>query len=423
MSFNPFDEKPRDLESLYTDWQKMYSKPYDKYEVDPYTKVRCILMNGTEFEAAWFTHQFFRHCPDNDIRRELSAVRRGEQQEQKRIATIKPLNESILETTIGYEQLAVDLTAILARREKNPYVKRALDFALLEDFDHLYRYADLLDLEQGIHAERLVGSYTEIMPGRPTISEHRHPFDDVKRPVNYQTAEGMTKLDIGIIVAAEQQTMNYYMNQVGFYPTDAGRELYAEIAMIEEQHVTHYGSLIDVNEGWLECWLNHEYTECYLYYSCYKDETDPSVKRVWEEHLLIEIAHLHKAADILKRVTGKEWNEVVKDGNFPELLSFKPQKEYVRDILKNTATLTGEAEDYAEVNNLGDGSLFFKYQNAVNDDAAYVPSHSVIDRYIDEFGKDYRYEIAENPRTELRDRQQDNISLGRCKQKIKASAK
>ena len=29
------------------------------------------------------------------------------------------------------------------------------------------------ELERGIHAERLVGCYTEIMPGRPTIAEHR----------------------------------------------------------------------------------------------------------------------------------------------------------------------------------------------------------------------------------------------------------
>jgi hypothetical protein len=57
------------------------------------------------------------------------------------------LNESILEHTIGYEQLAVDLTAELAKREVDCYVKTALDFALLEDFDHLYRYANLLEMD------------------------------------------------------------------------------------------------------------------------------------------------------------------------------------------------------------------------------------------------------------------------------------
>ena len=180
MSFNPFNEKPQKVDSLYMDWQKIYPKAYDKYDVDPYTKVRCILMNGTEYEANWFSHQFFRHCNNNDIRRELAAIRRTEQQQQKRISNLKPVNETILETTISYEQLAVDLTAILAQREKNAYVKRAMEFALLEDFDHLYRYANLLKIDTGIKAEYLVGKYTELTPGRPTVLEHNHPYNTIK---------------------------------------------------------------------------------------------------------------------------------------------------------------------------------------------------------------------------------------------------
>ena len=85
-----------------------------------------------------------------------------------------------MEHTIGYEQLAVDLTAIFAQREKDAYVRQAMDFALLEDFDHLYRYADLLEMDKGIIAEKLLGGYTELMPGRPTIAEHRFPADEVK---------------------------------------------------------------------------------------------------------------------------------------------------------------------------------------------------------------------------------------------------
>ena len=421
MSFNPFNEKPEKIDSLYMDWQTIYPKSYDKYDVDPYTKVRCILMNGTEYEANWFSHQFFRHCNNNDIRRELAAIRRTEQQQQKRIANLKPINETILETTISYEQLAVDLTAILAQREKNAYVKQAFDFALLEDFDHLYRYANLLDMEAGVHAERLVGSYTEITPGRPTISEHRHPFDEVKRYTDFNTAEPITKLNVSIITAAEQQTMNYYMNQTGFYTSDLGRELYAEIAMIEEQHVTLYGSLMDVNTTWLECWLNHEYTECYLYYSCYKDETDPYVKKVWEQHLIMEIAHLHKVAEILKNVEKKDWQQVIPVGEFPQLLSFGPQKEYIRSILKNTVTNTATLEDYVDINAISDNSNYFKYQNVVNRDINGVSSHVVIDRYIDDKGIDYRFEENKNPRSELQDRHVDNVCLGRCKEKVKVN--
>ena len=130
---NPFELKPGKIEKLFLSWNDMTPAPYDKHSVDPYTKTRIILMNGTEFEAVWFSHQFARHCMDNDLRRELALIRRQEQQQQKLIGALKPVEETILEHTIGYEQLAVDLTAALAQREKNPYVKNALDFALLEE--------------------------------------------------------------------------------------------------------------------------------------------------------------------------------------------------------------------------------------------------------------------------------------------------
>ena len=72
---NPFKEKVKKPQEYSMDWKKLYPKPYDKHAVDPYTKARIILMNGTEFEANWFSHQFLRHTADNDLRRDMSAVR------------------------------------------------------------------------------------------------------------------------------------------------------------------------------------------------------------------------------------------------------------------------------------------------------------------------------------------------------------
>ena len=149
---NPFKESPKSIRDTIMDWATMYPKPYNKMTVDPYTKVRIILMNGIEVEAVIFKHQFHRNCDNNDLRRELALMRRIEQQQQKHINWLKPIDETALETTIGYEHVAVDLTAWLAQNEPNPYVKQALDFALLEDFDHLYRYANLLDLDEQIPA-------------------------------------------------------------------------------------------------------------------------------------------------------------------------------------------------------------------------------------------------------------------------------
>ncbi len=410
---NPFLEKPTPLESCIVDWQTLAGKPYDKRTVDPYTRLRVILMNGTEFESVWLGHQFSRHCADNDLRRELALLRRIEQQQQKRIAALKPAEETLLEHTIGYEMLAVDLTAALALNEPDAHVRAALDFALLEDFDHLYRYADLLEGERHTDPARLVGQHVELMPGRPTIAHYRHPFDDIRRPIGPKAAL-LTRLHVGIITAAEQQTMNYYMNLGSFYDTEAGRRLYAEIAMVEEQHVSHYGSLKDPHMSWLESLLLHEYTECYLYYSCFQSESDRRIRLLWEELFTQEVAHLHKAAELLRRYEKKEWQQVIADGEFPALLTLAPSKEYVRQVL-TTARLTSLREGYCNVAELPDNADFFRYQQQINRSTAALQSHAVIREHIARCGRDYRYEEKPHPIAALKCRTRDNIQVGRSK--------
>lgn len=412
---NPFKEKPKKINDTIMNFREMYPMSYNKCDVDPFTKARMILMNGTEVEAVFFSHNFHRHCNNNDLRRELALTRRIEQQEQKLIINLKPIEENILETTIGYEQLAVDLTARLAKLEPDTNVRNALNFALLEDFDHLYRYSNLLELEYGVLPEKLVGGYTEIMPARPTISQHRYPFDSVKCPTNFRDAMLATKLNTMIITAAEQQTMNFYMNVGNYYTSDIGRQLYQEIGMIEEQHVTQYGSLLDPTSTWLEMLLMHEYTECYLYYSCYVDETNPYIKGIWECFFEKEVAHLHKAVELLQKYECRDYTEIIPDGEFPELLTLGPNIEYVRDVISQTVNYTADMEGYIPVEQLPPNANFFKYQNIVtdNNDVCIVPSHLIIDKYICCNGMDYRYEVCKNPIPALQNRCCDNTTVGR----------
>lgn len=412
MRFNPFEEKPMPLDQLFMDWDKLYPKPYHLGTVHPYTKVRIVLMNGTEFEAQWFGHQFSRHCQDNDLRRELAMIRRIEQMQQKRISCLKPKNETVLEHTITYEQLAVDLTAFLARRENDCNVKTALDFALLEDFDHLYRYANLLDYEYGTCPEKLVGRYTEMTPARPTIAHHRYPTDSIFRSIDNQTASLKTKLGINIITAAEQQTMNYYMNNSSAYLNDAGRKLYQEISLVEEEHVTQYGSLIDVSAHPLACLLWHEFAECYLYWSNAETETDKQIRKLWQSYFETELSHLHAARKLVRKYLKKDYDEIIPDPVFPEPLSLHENVAYVRKILSSTVQFTGDLEDYKDVSEIGEGDRFFAYHGKFCAPLATVPSRKVIKDYIARYGEDYRYETAEHPIAALRSRTKDNEKVG-----------
>lgn len=416
---NPTQCKSQSLNDYFMDWKKMSPEPYNKQNVPAYTKVRQILMNGTEFESMWFLHQFARHCNNNDIKRQIAVVRCQEQQQQKRIAGLKPIDESILETTIGYEQLAIDLTAILAKMECNKTNKAALDFALLEDFDHLYRFSNLLKIDYNIDAKKLVDSYTEIMPARPTIAEHRYPIDNVKPFMNNKDNNLMSALVSNIITAAEQQTMNYYMNVATFYHNDYGRKLFTEIALIEEEHVTQYESLKDPNCTWLEAWVMHEYTECYLYYSMMKDETVDHIRKIYEEHFEMEVAHLKTAASCLKIYENKDIEAVIPNPEFPELIKFGSNIDYIRGVISSSVCFTGNAEDYICVNELPQDANFFWFQSIINKDINAVASHDVIVKTINKLGSDYRFETKPNPIEKLKNRECDNVEVGRVKGAVK----
>jgi len=399
MSFNPFKERGIPLEQQLRPWSELNVKPYNKNDVHPYTKARIILMNGVEVEGALFSHQFSRNCSDLELKRQLALTRKVEQQQQKVINWLSPGDETPLETTIGYEQVAVDLTAFLAANVPDKYVKQVFDFGLLEDFDHLYRYSNLLQMTEGMKAEQLVGKLTEITPGRPTKAEHRHAFDEIRKPCDRKKADPLTKLFVLTLVAGEQQTMNFYMNLGNTFKEQVGRGLYQEIAQIEEQHVTQYGSLMDPNTPWIENALLHEYNECWLYWSFLEQEGDRQVKQIWETHLNMELSHLQAISEIARK-QGIEPEEVVPKA-FPKPLLFASQIDYVRDILATQVNFTAVETQIGPIDQLPENPRYRQVQEMVN--AHGVPSEDVIRDNMKKNGVDYRLEIAgEHPVPELR---------------------
>ena len=158
----------------------------------------------------------------------------------------------------------------------------------------------------------------------------------------------------------------------------------------------------------------HEYCECYLYYSMYEDESDPHVKKVFEQHFNEEVTHLHMAADLLKKYEGKDHQSVIPNGKFPELLKLHENIDYVRGVLK-TVRLTSRQEEWLPIGDLPDTADFFAYQKAVIKDVEQVPSHAVIAAYQSKNEEDYRFEVAPHPDKALRDRRNDNTEIARKK--------
>jgi hypothetical protein len=359
MALQLLQEKGTPVERQRFTWKDMVQRPISKLNVDAFTRVRIILMNGIESEANRFSHSCARM--NKELQAPLAFVRRIEQHQQTLVNWLLPPDQSPLETTIGYEQVAIEVTASLAQQEPDAYIAQVLRFGLLEDFDHLYRYSALMDRLEGKDANNILQCYTDIMPGRPTVDEHRDPLDDLRNHYDRRLASPITKFNALTIMAGEHQTHDYYMHYGPWFADPVARQLYAEIASIEEQHVTQYESIIDPTESWMEKWLLHEANEVYNYYSCASQEDDPRIKGIWERFLDYELGQLHFAMEWFKKIERRDPAELLPE-TLPDPIAYKSQREYVRNVLANEVDLRANGTQFVPKNQEPERSLSYRRQ-------------------------------------------------------------
>lgn len=370
MSFNPLKEKGVSLSKQLRSWHDIAHRKFNKYGVDCYTRTRQILMNGIEVEAWNFKHHFARITDDDETKEFLAMAKRIEDMQQTTVNWLTPSDQSVLETTLGYEQVAVDLTAWLAQNEPDAYVRETFDFGLLEDFDHLYRYSQWAYMEHGVDPDDILQNQTDVMLSRPTQNHHNDNVLRLRKHYDKATASPQTKVNILTLVSGEQQTHNYYAEHGMEYGNECLRETYAEIKDVEEEHVTMYESLIDPTESLYEKLLIHEFTEVCTYYNCMEDEVDDILKPIWEEFVDYELGHLAVAAELFKKHENRDPEEVIgSEIIYP--CHFESQKEYVSNILENEIDKRlGVKKDYSKIENLPEEWSSYKVQEKVSSDGA-----------------------------------------------------
>jgi len=330
MAINLLQDRGMPLDRQRFTWKDMVGKPISKLDDDAFTRVRVILMNGVETDALRYKQVLLRM--NREARVPLAQMMRVEQHQATAVNWLLSADHSPLETTIAYEQVAIEVTASIAQMEPDAYLAQAYRYGLLEDFDHLYRYSALLDRLEGKDSNNITQGYTDIVPGRPTIVHHRAPQDDLLEPYA-RNATLQTKLNAITLVAGEYQTHDYYMNIGPVFSDPAARLLYAEIASVESQHITHYGSMLNPDESPFEKLMLHEAMEVWNYQACAEQETNPRLKALWERFLDYELGHLQLAKELFQRFEGRDAAEVLGEGTLPSTIQFKPQRDFIRQTL------------------------------------------------------------------------------------------
>ncbi len=375
MTVNLLSSRGCPLDRQRLSWKDLVPNPISKLDDDAFTRMRIILMNGVELDSLRTKQVMLRMNREHRV--QLAQLMRVEQHQATLINWLISSDHSPLETTIGYEQTAIEITASVAQNEPDPYLAQGYRYGLLEDFDHLYRYSALLDRLEGKDANNILQGYTDIVPGRPTIAHHRAPEHDLLEPYGPDAALA-TKLHAITLTGGEYQTHDYYMNIGPVFADPLARQLYAEIASVEAQHITHYGSMLNPDESPYEKLVLHEAAEVWNYAGCMEQESNPRVRAIWERFLDYELGHLELACQMLEAAEGKDRAQVLGDGKLPRFIQYKSQRDFVRQVLEKEIPLRKSGTDFVDEAQEGRSSI--NYRTALN--AAGSPSQSVAAGYV-----------------------------------------
>ncbi len=180
------------------------------------------------------------------------------------------------------------------------------------------------------------------------------------------------------LTGGEYQTHDYYMNIGPLFADPLARQLYAEIASVESQHITHYGSMLDPDESPLEKLLIGEATEVWNYAGCAAQEENPRIKAIWERFLDYELGHFQAALQLFEEVERRDPASVLGDGKLPPLIEFRSQREFIRGVVDAEARLRKDGTRFVDADDEGSSSI--AYRELLNADGS--PSTTVSAGYV-----------------------------------------
>lgn len=335
--FNPLDHRGIPLDRQTADWRELAVTAVDPEQVEPYTRCRIVAMSGVENAAVRFDRQVGQLAGDPELRGRFELLRSVEARQRHAVAGLLAQPRTVLETALTYEEAAVDLDSWLARAEPDRPRRQVYECDALEDFQHVYRYAELLDALRRSRSGHLVDEVTGMLPDRPPREpqsrepESREaatgePADEPAPPDLVSTLNAITML------AIEQQTADFYDSVDADVLEPPVRPVYREVSWAERGQVDRHRALVDPGSSRWEELVVREYNECRLYYAFLDQESDPRIRAVWELNLQMELAHLRLAGDLLRRFDGREPEEVVGAG-LPDPPGFDANRRFLHRLL------------------------------------------------------------------------------------------
>src|SRR3954447_7501981 len=202
--FNPLDHAGVRFDRRTSDRRELNTAPIDPHACTPYTRSWIIAMVGIQKAAIGFDRTVVRTEPDPTRRAVFERLRSAESRRARAVAGMLPWARSALEDALAHEQAAVDVDVWVARAEPEPQRRDIYQCDALEDFGHLYRYADALDLVA--HGrERDVDEVVAVLPDR-----WGQPAAGAAGPAGVATTAPLSAFNTLTTLAVERQVADFY---------------------------------------------------------------------------------------------------------------------------------------------------------------------------------------------------------------------
>lgn len=369
--------------------------------------LRVILASSVENYSMLLLENGISRISDDECTRDLSLVARAEHRQSLSFssAASNALPKNDYRHLIYLFVLAMNCAANWAQQLKDEPVRRILDFLLPEYQDMLYRLSNLSILIHESDVTEFLFGIVEIMPGRPMIACHRHPYDDIHSlnpyPSNAASLSCLTMLSVLESISSQLTACNAHPLQ------HLERAFLNEMAFLIQQHRILFLSLLPKLHP-IELIFLFQQLEYYLYDSLQQDEPNSEIKQLFIQERAHEATHIQKISALIhdERRLSEYW--------LPSLPSFRiqSQKGYVRETLLNLGVTLRHGKP-VPVGALKKGADFFRYQRRLFPDPSEAPSHIIVHQTIEKNGTDFRYVIAPHPIERLRSRDQDALDIGR----------
>ena len=370
----------------------------------PYPLLQVFLSAALEQAGTGLALAALTEAPDRELRQALSLISRVEARQAASLAHLPASAQEMASQAVFRGFLSLEATAALAQRMGPGPVREALCFLLPEYLDELYRLSNALMLLSGAPARLLLQGYGEIMPGRPLIACHRHPFDGVRSP----QADLPKEMALTALAAAEAAKGRFYLTAVSLKGMGEAEDLLEELALLSQDHETQLLSLLPRRGALARLYLLLA-TEKWLYDSWAQacPPEDPAIAFFQRER-----DHEEAALRRLREEAARLGTPLPELPALGPLWSLGPNKGFVRETLESVGQTLCRGRE-TPVGQLPRNADFFRYQKRVCPDPETEPGHRIAARMIALSGSDYRYEIAPHPVEALRNRTRDETRLGR----------